>query len=120
MSPRIPLFVLTITAFAIGIFNAATTGGLVAKQPWNLGEKLILVSLIFWWYHLDKSEKKYKAGPLLNIGVVGLSVVAVPIYLFRSRGTKQGFIGLFKLLAFVATILAILVLGGIIGKAIAP
>jgi hypothetical protein len=46
--------------------------------------------LIFWWYHVDKAEHGYRAGPLLNGGMLLAVVVAMPIYFIRSRGWKNG------------------------------
>ncbi len=50
------------------------------------------VALIFWWYHADKGERNYEAGPLMNAGVVAASVLALPIYFVRTRGWKRGMI----------------------------
>jgi len=45
---------------------------------------------VYWWYHLDKVERQFRAGMLQNVGVVVLSVVALPIYFVRSRGWAKG------------------------------
>lgn len=66
--------------------------------------------VIFWWYVLDAREKKFKRNPFLDILVVGVSIVAVPYYFFRTRGVKG---------AIVATLLliAIMFFWGILGVA---
>ena len=119
MSPRKPALILLLTIFLIGVVNVVTTGRLSVPQPWNMAEKLLLVSLIYWWYHADKDLRAYRAGPLLDVGVVVLFIVAIPVYLFRSRGLKQGIKALLALLVFGAAAVASLVAGGALGNAIA-
>ena len=41
--------------------------------------------LIFWWYRLDSTARQYRRSALLNVGVLGLAVAAVPYYVVRSR-----------------------------------
>lgn len=48
------------------------------------------VSLIYWWYHDDKRDRAFLAGRWMNIGMIALAIVTVTIYLFRSRGAKDG------------------------------
>lgn len=57
---------------------------------WELAETLLALVLIFWWYHVDKAEHGYRAGPLMNGGMLLAVVVAMPIYFVRSRGWKNG------------------------------
>jgi hypothetical protein len=120
MSSRIPALILLLTMFVLGFANVVTTGRLSVPQPWNMTEKLLLVSLIYWWYHTDKALHAYRAGPLLNVGVVVLFIVAIPVYLFRSREMRQGIKALFVFLVFGAAAIAALVAGGAVGNAIAP
>jgi hypothetical protein len=58
--------------------------------------------LIFSWYHLDKAERGYRSGILMNAGVAAFAAVALPIYFVRTRGWKQG---------AVATVVAVLLFG---------
>ena len=120
MSPRIPALIILFTMFAIGFVNVATTGRLSVPQPWNITERLLLVSLIYWWYHTDKTLRAYRTGPLLNMGVVVLFIVAIPVYLFRSRETRQGIKALLIFFVFAAVAIAALVAGVAVGNVIAP
>ena len=56
-------------------------------------------ALMFWWVHLDAIERKYAKSKWLNIGILGLSIVFVPVYLCRSRskGDKLKVLGGFIL-----------------------
>ena len=51
---------------------------------------LIGAAIIFIWYYYDSENNKFKRSPLLNIAVVAIGILAVPYYLFRSRGLKLG------------------------------
>lgn len=50
----------------------------------------IFLLLTFLWYRLDAAERGYRRSSMLNIGVVGLTAVALPCYFFKSRGAKGG------------------------------
>ena len=66
------------------------TGRVESYGAWEIGETLVSLVLVFWWYHVDKAEHGYKAGPLMNGGMLLVLAVAMPIYLLRSRGWKRG------------------------------
>jgi hypothetical protein len=53
---------------------------------------LLYAGIFFWWYYLDSDNIKYKRSVLLNIGIVGFSIIALPYYFFKSRGFKKGLI----------------------------
>lgn len=48
-------------------------------------------ALIFAWFYLDARERNYRPSLSLKVFVVGLTVFALPYYLFRSRGGRGGF-----------------------------
>lgn len=59
--------------------------------------------LVFAWYRIDAEQIGYRRSLGLNVGVVGIAVIALPYYFFRSRGTKRGFAATgLLLLGFVA------------------
>lgn len=89
-------------------------------SPWHLLEQLTLVSLIYWWYHCDKTLRGYRASKWLNIGVVALAVVAVPIYLFRSRGAKKGAIATLFMVLFLVGLIVSWGAGAMVGKYLGP
>ena len=49
--------------------------------------------LAFQWYWLDSELRGYRRSIPLNVSVVALAGIALPYYLFRSRGVKGGFVG---------------------------
>jgi hypothetical protein len=48
------------------------------------------VALIVLWFLLDARERNYRASWGLRISMAALAVVALPYYLFRSRGASGG------------------------------
>ena len=64
--------------------------GVVPLGRWELAKTFVALVLIFWWYHVDKAEHGYRAGPLLNGGMLLAVIVAMPIYFIRSRGWRAG------------------------------
>lgn len=80
------------------------TGGIEPLGKWEIAATLVALVLVFWWYHVDKGERGYRAGPLMNGGMLLVMVIALPVYLVRSRGWKHG---------AAATAIALLFLGGL-------
>jgi len=96
------------------------TGRVDDLSTYALVDTAISLVLIFWWYHLDKHERGYRAGKLMNAGMLVMVVIAMPIYLVRSRGWKKGgvamalaalFLGLMLLLEYAGE-----ALGGLISR----
>ncbi len=64
---------------------------------------IVIVSLlIFAWVHVDAKQRHLKKPKWLNMGILALSIVFVPIYLFRSRPKGE------RLKALVGYVLALL------------
>ena len=98
---------LAVLSLAGPVAEMAFTGQVADWGPWAMGETLASAVLIFWWYHLDKTERDYRAGILMNAGVIALAALALPIYLVRTRGWKRGGIAI---AAAVAIFIALLLL----------
>ena len=89
-SKAVALSLLAVVAFAGPFLETLLTGGVEPYGKWEIGETVIALVLVFWWYHVDKAERGYRAGPLMNGGMLLVMALAMPIYLLRSRGWKQG------------------------------
>lgn len=113
---RRQILIILATCFGFGLLNATLTGDMRAQNPWHHVEQFAVVSLIYWWYHDDKRDRAFLAGRWMNIGMIALAIVTVPIYLFRSRGAKDGAIAsvLFVITFFGAV--ASLVAGAVVGQ----
>lgn len=46
--------------------------------------------LIFAWYHTDAKQRGYRRPTWLDMGIILIAIVAMPYYLFRTRGFKGG------------------------------
>jgi protein-S-isoprenylcysteine O-methyltransferase Ste14 len=86
-------------------------------SKFGLAEALLSLPLIYWWYHVDKQQRNYQAAPLMNAGVVALTILALPVYFIRSRGWKRGAIATALAALFLAITYALGELGEQIGGA---
>jgi hypothetical protein len=91
-SKVLALALLALVSFAGPFLEMVITGRVEPMGAWEIGETLVALALVFWWYHVDKAEHGYRAGPLMNGGMLLLMAIALPIYLVRSRGWKRGIV----------------------------
>ena len=77
-------------SFAGPLVEVLVTGRSEDFGRFEMAETLLAIALVFWWFHVDKRSRGYRAGPLLNGGVLAAAVIALPIYFVRSRGWKGG------------------------------
>lgn len=112
------LVLLALSALLAGLLDPllSTAGG---DFMWfNVALSLFCAILVFTWYYLDTDERGYRRTPLLSMMVVAVGIIAIPYYLFRSRGARLGLraFGLFMLasLAWLALAMAGLGIGDIL------
>ena len=117
-SKHIALGLLALVSFLGPFAEALVTGNVESYGRWELGETFVALVLIFWWYHVDKAEHGYRAGPVMNGGMLLAAIVAMPIYFIRSRGWKRGSVSILKGVAVLAAITLLGMLGEWIGKAV--
>ena len=89
-SKAVALALLAVVSFVGPFLEVMLTGSVESFGKWEIGETLLALVLVFWWYHVDKAEHGYQAGPLMNGGMLLVMALAMPIYLVRSRGWKRG------------------------------
>ena len=102
----VALVVMAAISFACPLAESLVTGRVETLSTFGLVETGLSVVALFWWYHLDKAEREYAAGRLMNAGVLVAAVIALPIYFVRTRGWKRGGItialaGVFLLFTFL-------------------
>lgn len=114
-SKGIALVLLALVSFFGPFFEILVTGRVEPYGKWELAETFAALALVFWWYHVDKAEHDYRAGPLMNGGMLLAIVVAMPIYFVRSRGWKRGA----RATAIAAAVLAVLFALGEAGEYLA-
>lgn len=102
---RAALAALAFIAFAGPLIEQWASGRVEAFSRYDMAVTLVALPFLFWWYHVDKHEQRYRAGVLMNGGVLAAAVVALPIYFVRSRGWKRG---------LLTTVLAALFFGALL------
>lgn len=116
-APKTIALVLLGVVSLVGPFvEMVTTGQVEALSKFDLATTIVSIPLIFWWYHVDKREHDYQAGPLMNGGIVAVAVVALPIYFVRTRGWKRGAVATLLALGVFAILLGLSELGEWIGE----
>jgi hypothetical protein len=103
----VALSLLALISLIGPIIERMATGRVEMLSKFGLAETLVSLVVLFWWYHVDKREWDYKAGPLMNGGVLALAIVALPVYFIRSRGWKKGAIATAIAIGFVAVTLVL-------------
>ena len=119
-SKLLALALLALVSFAGPLIEVLLTGDVDPFGKFELGETVLALALVFWWYHVDKDEHGYRAGPLLNGGMLLLTAVAMPIYLVRSRGWKRGAIAILLAALAFAALYALGEAGEWLGKKMGP
>jgi hypothetical protein len=109
---------LAVLSIAGPVAEAAVTGRIDSMGKFDLAETFVAISLVYWWYHADKAEHDYRAGPLMNGGIIVLAIVALPIYFVRTRGWRKGALASGAAVAFVGVTLGLEALGEWIGAAL--
>jgi hypothetical protein len=100
------LALLAAVSLVVPFIEMVVTGQVEELSKFDIAATVIALPLIFWWYHVDKREHDYQAGPLMNAGILVLALVAFPIYFVRTRGWKRG---------AIATLLAAIVFAILLG-----
>ena len=119
-SKYIALGLLAVVSFFGPFAESLATGSVEPYGKWELVETFVALVLIFWWYHVDKAEYGYRAGPLLNGGMLLAVIVAMPIYFIRSRGWKRGALASAVALGVFAVLLGLGEAGEFLAKKTGP
>ncbi|HUQ75077.1 MAG TPA: hypothetical protein VM183_10150 [Burkholderiales bacterium] len=121
MTPkRLALVLLAAISFLGPLAERLATGRVEAFSDFGLGETLVSLVVLFWWYHLDKQERNYQAGKLMNAGVLIAAVIALPIYFVRTRGWRGGAIAGVVGALFIGATFLLGELGEWLGAGLAP
>ncbi len=112
----IALGLLAAIIFSAPIVEGLVTGKVESMSPYDVAGTLLSLVPLYWWYHLDKAEHGYRAGPLMNVGIGLVAVLALPVYLVRSRGWRKGRVAIAVGVAFTALLYALEWLGESIGE----
>ncbi len=84
------LGLLALIAFGGAVLEAALTGHVEPFGKFELVESLLSLVPLYWWYYLDKEQRKFSTGVVQNLAVVAVALIGLPVYFIRSRGWKKG------------------------------
>ena len=110
------LIVLAALSLVMPAIERAMTGQVAVLSNYGLVETALSIIALFCWFHLDKAEHNYRAGKLLNAGVLVFAALALPIYLVRSRGWKRGGMAILWALVFLGVMLLLETAGEWLGS----
>ena len=105
------LVALGVISFVMPAIERAMTGRVEMLSTYGLVETALSIIALFWWFHLDKAEHNYRAGKLINAGVLVLAAIALPIYFVDSRGWRRGGIAILWAIGFLG-VMFVLETGG--------
>lgn len=113
------LVILAVISLLSPVLEIAVTGRIESFSKFALAETFLSIAPIYWWYYVDKEQRRFRAGPIQNVGVIGLALIALPIYFIRSRGWKHGSLSIAMAAGVLAGTFGLGWLGEAIGTAIA-
>ena len=91
-------------------------------EPWSMYmfvEAALTAYAVYWWYVIDRRERNFRTGAFQNMGVIFISVVALPIYFIRSRGWGRGTLATLAMLGLFIVAGVLTYAGEYVGRAIA-
>lgn len=91
MNPKNALiFLLILFSIIGGVSGFFEARELPEPKWWPLISGFLVSITIFYWYHMDSTERAFKRSLLLNIGVIGVAPIGVPIYMYlrSQRGAR--------------------------------
>jgi hypothetical protein len=80
---------LIVVGFAEGV-----VAGRLYRGPWldavQVAVAIVNSFLVFVWYRNDSITRSFWPPRLLSVALAGATIIALPYYLFRTRGFKGG------------------------------
>lgn len=101
-----PLILLALLSFLAGALEYGPAHGPQFAGAISTGYAVAALLLVFIWFRRDARERVYHRSVLLNLAMLGLTVFALPYYLFTSRGARGGWPALGRSLLLFAAIMA--------------
>lgn len=82
---------------------------LMQSMAYNVLSMIVAILAIGAWVHFDSRVHNTHVGPAMRASIVLLAFVAVPIYVFRTRGMREGLFWALKVLGLF--LLSVLLIG---------
>lgn len=101
------LALLPVSALVFGCLDYGPDGGPAAGSRLVLIHALLSLAVVFVWFLQDARSRGYRASVFLKLVMPTFTLVALPYYLFRSRGMNGGIRALaLAVLGFAGTMIA--------------
>ncbi len=91
-----------ISGFLVSFIERLATGEIDPVGPGEWATIAIAIVLLLQWLSLDSAEHNYEVGFGLRTLTVGLAIIGLPYYFFRSRGWCAGLVAIVETGAVVA------------------
>jgi inner membrane protein len=114
------LSLIAALSFLFAAMERTVSGRVEPFSTFGFAEMLASLTLLFWWFHLDKAERRYRSSGLLNAAGVAFGPFALAYYFFRSRGWRSGAIATLLGIGYLAALFALSTLGEEAAARIAP
>ncbi|MDB5978013.1 MAG: hypothetical protein JWR07_4773 [Nevskia sp.] len=109
-STRLVLSAIPLTGLLLGVLSQFIRPGQVHGYLLFALCGFMQTFLIFLWYRLDAQKRGFHRSRLMNTGIAGIATLALPYYLFRSRGFLGGLAATaLAVLLFLVTLLMMVV-----------
>ncbi len=102
-----------VATLLLGFIDGATArimylGQALAPSSFAIG--VVALFITFVWYRLDSDSRAYRRSLLSSAAVIGVGILALPYYFFRTRGFRRGAIAtlIFLLIAMGYSVLGYL------------
>jgi hypothetical protein len=108
---------------ALGFLDGVVGAWLYGNTPFPNSAIVFMIAnafLAFLWFRLDSDQRSYRRTPFLTIAVVGVSIVAIPYYLFRTRGIRSGAIGVLVLVSLLFGYGVMALVGRLVVRVVRP
>ena len=108
---------------ALGFLDGVVGAWLYGNAPFPNSAIVFMIAnafLAFLWFRLDSDQRSYRRTPFLTTAVVGISAVAIPYYLFRTRGIRGGAIGVLVFVSLLFGYGVMSVVGRLVVRVVQP
>jgi hypothetical protein len=114
--PKQALFALLFIAVLDGALDGFASSG-HAAQPlaWVYTCELAFSFLCFVWYCRDGDARSFVRSRWLSVAMVGVTILTVPYYLWRSRPRGQRFRAIARYIGFAVVLGVVTVIGFMLG-----
>lgn len=92
---------IAFAILALGLANGVISAWLYRSAPISASAIVFAIAgalFAFLWVRMDAEQRNFQCSRFLATSIVGLTIVALPYYLFRTRGFRKGCVGVLAFL----------------------